>query len=146
MQNQMTNDQIQAAALAAGFTLKPQPDGGMALHPHMFEFGRAMFAAGQRAADEEIARLRNALADAKSVANQAMAELSSLTIAQQACIGCTGDGYDSFGMRCSGPPPIEASKNQPTGRECHVCKGAGSIGVRRPARCRHCGGTGKELV
>lgn len=87
---------------------------------------------------EEIARLRDALADARAAAKEAMTELSSLTIAQQACIGCTGDGYDSFGMRCSGPPPIEAS------RECHVCKGTGSIGVRRPARCRHCGGTGKE--
>ena len=87
---------------------------------------------------EEIARLRDALADARAAAKEAMAELSSLTIAQQACIGCTGDGYDSFGMRCSGPPPIEAS------RERHVCKGTGSIGVRRPARCRHCGGTGKE--
>lgn len=86
---------------------------------------------------EEIARLRDALADARAAAKEAMAELSSLTIAQQACIGCTGDGYDSFGMRCSGPP-IEAS------RECHVCKGTGSIGVRRPAKCRHCGGTGKE--
>ena len=28
----VTDDQIQSAALAAGFTLKPQPDGGMALH------------------------------------------------------------------------------------------------------------------
>lgn len=87
---------------------------------------------------EEIARLRAELADVKAVANDAMAELSSLTIAQQACIGCTGDGYDSFGMRCFGLPPIEAS------RECHVCKGTGSIGVRRPARCQHCGGSGKE--
>lgn len=93
---------------------------------------------------EEIARLRDALADARAAAKEAMAELSSLAIAQQACIGCTGDGYDSFGMRCSGPPPIEASKNQPAVRECHVCKGTGSIGVRRPSRCRHCGGTGKE--
>ena len=40
----ITDDQIQSAALAAGFTLKPQPDGGMVLHPHVFEFGRAMFA------------------------------------------------------------------------------------------------------
>ena len=98
---------------------------------------------------EEIARLHDALADAKAVANQAMAELSSLTIAQQACIGCTGDGYDSFGMRCSGPLPIEASKNQPAVRKCHVCKGSGRLGVRRPfirpaKRRRHCGGTGKE--
>ena len=134
----ITDDQIQDIALAAGFTLKPQPGGGMALHPHVFEFARQLLAAGQQAANEEIAQLRDALADAKAVANQAMTELSSLTIAQQACIGCTGDGYDSFGMRCSGPPPIEAS------RECHVCKGTGSIGVRRPARCRHCGGSGKE--
>lgn len=76
---------------------------------------------------EEIARLRDALADAKAVASQAMAELSSLTIAQQACIGCAGDGHDAFGMRCSGPPPIEESKNQQAGRECHFRKGMGNI-------------------
>lgn len=109
----------------------------------------AMFIANSpRIVREEIARLRAELADVKAAANDAMAELSSLTIAQQACIGCAGDGYDSFGMRCSGPPPIEASKNQPAVRECHVCKGSGRIGVRRPfirpAKCRHCGGTGKE--
>lgn len=52
---------------------------------------------------------QNELANAKAVAKSAMAELSSLTIAQQACIGCTGDGYDSFGMRCSGPPQVIAS-------------------------------------
>ena len=27
---------------------------------------------------------------------------------------------------------------------CTRCGGLGSIGVRRPAKCRHCGGTGKE--
>ena len=43
----ITDDQIQDIALAAGFTLKPQPDGGMALHPHVFEFARAMISAGQ---------------------------------------------------------------------------------------------------
>jgi hypothetical protein len=53
----ITDDQIQAAALAAGFTLKPQPYGGMALHPHVFEFARAMFAAGQQAAQDQIADL-----------------------------------------------------------------------------------------
>lgn len=53
----LTNDQIQAAALAAGFTLKPQPDGGMALHPHVFEFARAMISAGQQAAQDQIADL-----------------------------------------------------------------------------------------
>lgn len=61
MPNQMTNDQIQSAALAAGFTLKPQPDGGMALHPHVFEFARAMFAAGQQAAQDQIADLSQQL-------------------------------------------------------------------------------------
>ena len=54
---EITDDQIQSAALAAGFTLKPQPDGGMALHPHVFEFARAMFAAGQQAAQDQIADL-----------------------------------------------------------------------------------------
>ena len=54
---EITDDQIQSAALAAGFTLKPQPDGGMALHPHVFEFARAMFAAGQQAAQDKIADL-----------------------------------------------------------------------------------------
>lgn len=53
----LTNDQIQAAALAAGFTLKSQPDGSMALHQYVFEFARAVLAAGQQAAQEEIARL-----------------------------------------------------------------------------------------
>ena len=27
---------------------------------------------------------------------------------------------------------------------CTRCGGLGSIGVRRPAQCRHCGGSGKE--
>lgn len=58
----LTNDQIQAAALAAGFTLKPQPDGSMALHPHVFEFARAVLAAGQQAAQDQIADLRHLLA------------------------------------------------------------------------------------
>ena len=53
----ITNDQVQSAALAAGFKLKPQPDGGMALHPHVFEFARAMFAAGRQAAQDQIADL-----------------------------------------------------------------------------------------
>ena len=53
----ITDDQIQAAALAAGFTLKPQPDGGQALNPYVFKFARAMFAAGQQEAQEEIAKL-----------------------------------------------------------------------------------------
>ena len=87
---------------------------------------------------EEIARLRDALADARAAAKEAMTELSSLTIAQQACIGCTGDGYDSFGMRCSGPPPIEASKNQPAVRERPDCGGSGRD------MCGRCRGTGKE--
>ena len=51
------DDQIQDIALAAGFTLKPQPDGGMALHPHVFEFARAMISAGQQAAQDQIADL-----------------------------------------------------------------------------------------
>lgn len=57
MPNQMTDDQIQAAALAAGFKLKPQPDGSMALHPHVFEFARQLLAAGQQAAQDQIADL-----------------------------------------------------------------------------------------
>lgn len=43
----MTDDQIQALALASGFTLKPQPDGSQALHPYVFEFARAVLAAWQ---------------------------------------------------------------------------------------------------
>ena len=54
----LTNDQIQAAALAAGFTLKSQPDGSMALHQYVFEFARAVLAAGQQAAQDQIADLR----------------------------------------------------------------------------------------
>ena len=53
----ITDDQIQDIALAAGFKLKPQPDGGMALHPHVFEFARAMISAGQQAAQDQIADL-----------------------------------------------------------------------------------------
>jgi hypothetical protein len=34
----MTNQEIEAIALASGFTLKEQPDGSMALHPHVFTF------------------------------------------------------------------------------------------------------------
>ena len=53
----MTNDKILAAALAAGFTLKTQPDGSQALNPYVFKFGHMMFAAGQQEAQEEIAKL-----------------------------------------------------------------------------------------
>ena len=43
----VTNEQIEALALASGFKPKPQPDGGLALHPHVFEFARQLLAAGQ---------------------------------------------------------------------------------------------------
>lgn len=43
----VTNEQIEALALASGFQLKQQPDGSMALHPHVFEFARQLLAAGQ---------------------------------------------------------------------------------------------------
>ena len=45
--NTLTNDQIQALALACGFELKPQPDGSQALHPYVFDFARRLLAAGQ---------------------------------------------------------------------------------------------------
>ena len=43
----VTHEQIEALALASGFEPKPQPDGSMALHPHVFEFARKLLAAGQ---------------------------------------------------------------------------------------------------
>ena len=43
----VTHEQIEALALASGFQLKQQPDGRMALHPHVFEFARQLLAAGQ---------------------------------------------------------------------------------------------------
>lgn len=43
----VTHEQIEALALASGFEPKPQPDGSMALHPHVFEFARQLLAAGQ---------------------------------------------------------------------------------------------------
>ena len=54
---EMASDQTQPAALVAGFMLMPQPDGGMALHAHVFEFAHAMFAARQQAAQDKIADL-----------------------------------------------------------------------------------------
>lgn len=38
----MTDKEIEQIALANGFELKPQPGGGMALHPHVFAFARAL--------------------------------------------------------------------------------------------------------
>lgn len=43
----VTNEQIEALALASGFEPKRQPDGSMALHPHVFELARQLLAAGQ---------------------------------------------------------------------------------------------------
>lgn len=39
----MTNDQIKEIALANGFKLKEQPDGGMDLNPYVYEFARAIY-------------------------------------------------------------------------------------------------------
>lgn len=63
----ITDDQIQDIALAAGFTLKPQPDGSMALHPHVFEFARAMISAGQQAAQDQIADLLQQLEQSSEI-------------------------------------------------------------------------------
>lgn len=38
----MTNDQIKNIALANGFKLKDQPNGGMDLNPYVYEFARAI--------------------------------------------------------------------------------------------------------
>lgn len=45
----MTDEQIEAIALANGFKLKEQPDGSMALNPYVFEFARAMYSKGRQA-------------------------------------------------------------------------------------------------
>lgn len=42
----MTNEQIQAIALANGFKLKEQPDESMALNPYVFEFANALLQNG----------------------------------------------------------------------------------------------------
>lgn len=41
----MNDEQILEFALANGFKLKPQPDGGMSLNPYVFDFARALLAA-----------------------------------------------------------------------------------------------------
>lgn len=48
----ISNDQIEAIALANGFKLKEQPDGSLALNPYVYDFARALLAANaQLAAD-----------------------------------------------------------------------------------------------
>ena len=152
------DDQIQDIALAAGFTLKPQPDGGMALHPHVFEFARAMISAGQQAAQDQIADLLQQLEQSSESFQVAIlssgqwqqrAELAErqrdewLAAAMQlqarfasaACQECGGSSIAGVLPADGGAVHYEP---------CTRCGGLGSIGVRRPAKCRHCGGTGKE--
>lgn len=40
----MTNEQIERIALECGFVHKTQPEGTMALHPHVFDFARRCLA------------------------------------------------------------------------------------------------------
>lgn len=51
----MTNEQIERIALECGFVHKTQPEGTMALHPHVFDFARRCFALEREACAEVIA-------------------------------------------------------------------------------------------
>ena len=53
----MTRDQIKAIALARGFTERQQADGSMDLNGYVYAFAEAMYAEGQRAMQERVARL-----------------------------------------------------------------------------------------
>lgn len=53
----MTNQEIELIALAHGFEHKRQPDGSMALHPHVFDFARALLTfapPASRGTDDEL--------------------------------------------------------------------------------------------
>lgn len=159
----ITNDQIQAAALASGFTLKPQPDGGMALHPYVFEFARAVLATGQQAAQDQIADLRQQLERtseryrranllvsqwqqraAMAMTTLAMAErqrdeLAELIDDQPACPECGGSS-----IVAELPMDGGAIQYQP----CTRCCGTGEIHKTQLNEltyvCIRCSGTGKE--
>ena len=63
----MTNDDIKAIALANGFTLREQPDGGMDLNPYVYGFARAMFERGRGVsaqADANVAAMYDAMQEA----------------------------------------------------------------------------------
>ena len=87
------DDQIQDIALAAGFTLKPQPDGGMALHPHVFEFARAMISAGQQAAQDQIADLLQQLEQSSESFQVAILSSGMLRCANRCSAVCSGTQY-----------------------------------------------------
>ena len=152
-----TNDQIQSAALAAGFKLKPQPDGGMALHPHVFEFARAMISAGQQAAQDQIADLLQQLDQSSEsfqvailssgqwqqraeLAERQRDEWRALAEALQARLA---DAYPE----CGGSSIVGVLPNDGSAvhyEPCTRCGGSGAIGSVALSTCHRCGGTGKE--
>lgn len=154
MPNQMTNDQIQSAALAAGFTLKPQPAGGMALHPHVFEFARAMFAAGQQAAQDQIADLSQQLE--QSSENFQLALLSSSQWQQRAELAeRQRDEWRALAeslharlasecTECGGSHIVAELPMDGSAIQYQPCKRCGGTCEINKNPCLRCSGTGKE--
>ena len=63
----MTENQIKEVALASGFKLKPQPDGGEDLNPYVYDFARKLVAEVEQERDQLSDLLKAAGIDAQEI-------------------------------------------------------------------------------